>query len=117
MTELEPEVLEAASNATRYEFESERCTIIVELVDDVSDEWVVRTAGGSHLTSEKELVTGRAAALRRARVISVTASTDLPGVMEVLVLVPDTVDPGATVPLEVLVDDAPAQPGLKISVE
>jgi hypothetical protein len=70
MTELEPEVLEAAANATRYEFESARCTVIVELVDDASDEWVVRTAGGSRLMSEKELVKGRAAALRRARVLS-----------------------------------------------
>src|SRR5262249_54846745 len=70
----EPEVVEAALNATRYEFEAARCTVIVELVDDAADEWVVRTAGGSRLTAEKELVRGRVAALRRARQIRVASS-------------------------------------------
>ena len=44
MSNIEPEVLEAAGFATRYELEAAGGTIIVELVDDVTDEWVVRTA-------------------------------------------------------------------------
>jgi hypothetical protein len=63
---LEPEVLEAAAFATRYEMEGKAGTIIVELVDDASDEWVVRTTRSAAPFSEKELVRGRATALRRA---------------------------------------------------
>ncbi len=69
MTEVDAEVLEAAAFATRYEFESKTGTIIVELVDDATDEWVVRTARSSNLFSEKELVRGRAPALARAKVL------------------------------------------------
>jgi uncharacterized protein (TIGR03437 family) len=49
-------------------------------------------------------------------VMSVSPSADLPGVMEIVVLVPDTVDPGSTVSLDVLFDDAAAQSGLKIAI-
>jgi len=63
---LAPEVLEAAAFATRYEIESRTGTIIVELVDDATDEWVVRTARSSNLFAEKELVRGRVNALRKA---------------------------------------------------
>ena len=63
---VEPEVLEAAGFATRYELDAGRSTIIVELVDDATDEWVVRTARGASPFAEKELVRGRAKALRRA---------------------------------------------------
>jgi hypothetical protein len=69
MTEVDAEVLEAASFATRYEFESKAGTIIVELVDEATDEWVVRTARSSNLFSEKELVRGRVTALARAKVL------------------------------------------------
>jgi hypothetical protein len=69
MSEVDAEVLEAASFATRYEFESKTGTIIVELVDDATDEWVVRTARSSSLFSEKELVRGRVPALARAKAL------------------------------------------------
>ena len=69
MSEVDAEVLEAASFATRYEFESKTGTIIVELVDDATDEWVVRTARSSNLFSEKELVRGRVMALTRAKAL------------------------------------------------
>jgi hypothetical protein len=59
-------VLEAARFATRYELEGKACTVIVELVDEATDEWVVRTARSADLFAEKELVSGRAGALRRA---------------------------------------------------
>lgn len=66
MRETDREILDAAGNATRYEFASAHLTIIVELVDESCDEWVVRTTGSSR-RSDKELVRGRVAALRRAR--------------------------------------------------
>jgi hypothetical protein len=66
LPEVEPEVLAAASFATRYELEAKTGTIIVELVDDATDEWVVRTARSANLFAEKELIRGRASALRRA---------------------------------------------------
>jgi hypothetical protein len=65
-TDIDPVVLEAAVFATRYELEAASGTIIVELVDDVTDEWVVRTARNANLFAEKELVRGRGNALRRA---------------------------------------------------
>jgi hypothetical protein len=68
MREVDREILDAAGNATRYEFASARLTVIVELVDDSCDEWVVRTTGSAR-RSEKELVRGRGAALRRARLL------------------------------------------------
>jgi hypothetical protein len=37
-------------------------------------------------------------------------------VSELVVLVPETVDSNSTVSLDVMVDDAAAQPGLKIAV-
>jgi hypothetical protein len=67
--ELDEAVLEAAAYATRYEFEAKTSTIIVELVDDATDEWVVRTARSAGLFAEKELVRGRVSALQRARVL------------------------------------------------
>jgi hypothetical protein len=67
--ELDEAVVEAAAFATRYEFEAPTGTIIVELVDDATDEWVVRTARTAGLFSEKELVRGRVPALQRARVL------------------------------------------------
>jgi hypothetical protein len=69
MVELEPEVLAAAGFATRYELDAKSGTIIVELVDDAADEWVVRTPRGGaspHTFEEKQLVVGRARALRKA---------------------------------------------------
>jgi hypothetical protein len=63
------EVLEAARFATRYEFEFAGGTIIVELVDDATDEWVVRTARRANLFAEKELVRGRVPALKRAKAL------------------------------------------------
>jgi hypothetical protein len=69
MSNVEPEVLEAAGFATRYELDTAGGTIIVELVDDATDEWVVRTARSANLFAEKELVRGRANALRRAMVL------------------------------------------------
>jgi len=59
-------VLEAARFATRYELDGKAGAIIVELVDEATDEWVVRTARSASPFAEKELVTGRASALRRA---------------------------------------------------
>jgi uncharacterized protein (TIGR03437 family) len=47
---------------------------------------------------------------------SVVPSADFPGIMELVVLVPDTVDPGSIVTLDIQVDDAPAQPGMKIAI-
>jgi hypothetical protein len=67
--ELDEAVLEAAAFATRYEFEAKAGMIIVELVDDATDEWVVRTARSAGLFSEKELVRGRVPALQRAKVL------------------------------------------------
>jgi hypothetical protein len=67
--ELDEAVLEAAAFATRYEFEAKTGTIIVELVDDATDEWVVRTARNAGLFAEKELVRGRIPALHRARIL------------------------------------------------
>jgi uncharacterized protein (TIGR03437 family) len=52
----------------------------------------------------------------QGRVTSVTPSADLPGVMEMVVLVPDTVDPNSTVSLDVMFDDASAQTGLTVAV-
>jgi hypothetical protein len=69
MSDVDPEVLAAAPYATRYELESKTGTIIVELVDDATDEWVVRVARNANLFAEKELVRGRVAALKRARVL------------------------------------------------
>jgi hypothetical protein len=63
-------VLEAARFATRYELEGKAGTVIVELVDDATDEWVVRTARSTDLFAGKELVMGRAGALRRAMTIA-----------------------------------------------
>ena len=69
MPDLEPEVLAAAGFATRYEMDAKAGTVIVELVDDATDEWVVRTARSANPFAEKELVRGRANALRRAMAI------------------------------------------------
>jgi hypothetical protein len=66
MSEIDP-VVEAAAFATRYEFDAAGGTVIVELVDDATDEWVVRTARGAGLLADKELVQGRVAALKRAK--------------------------------------------------
>lgn len=66
MPDVEPEVLEAAPFATRYELDASTGTIIVELVDESTDEWVVRTSRSANLFAEKELIRGRATALRRA---------------------------------------------------
>ena len=66
MPDIEPEVLEAAVFATRYELDATTGTIIVELVDEATDEWVVRTARSASRLPDKELVRGRASALRRA---------------------------------------------------
>jgi hypothetical protein len=66
MADLEPEVVAAAGFATRYELEAKNGTIIVELVDDATDEWVVRTARGTDGFADKELVRGRVSALRKA---------------------------------------------------
>ena len=49
-------------------------------------------------------------------VLSVRPSTDLAGVTELVVAIPETVDPGSTVSLDILFDDASAQPGLKLLV-
>lgn len=49
-------------------------------------------------------------------ILSVRPSTDLAGVTELVVAIPDTVDPGSTVSLNILFDDASAQPGLKLVV-
>jgi hypothetical protein len=68
-SELDEAVLEAAAFATRYEFECKAGMIIVELVDDATDDWVVRTARSAGLFAEKELVRGRVPALQRARVL------------------------------------------------
>ena len=62
---VEPEVLEAAQFATRYELESKTGMIIVELVDDATDEWVVRTARSANLFAEKEPVGARGAPAAR----------------------------------------------------
>ena len=40
--EVEPEVLAAATFATRYEMDAKTGGVIVELVDEATDEWVVR---------------------------------------------------------------------------
>jgi hypothetical protein len=72
MSEVDAEVIEAAAYATRYEFEAKTGTIIVELVDDASDEWVIRTARSSNLFSEKEVVRGRVPALQRAKTLRAT---------------------------------------------
>ena len=69
MSDVDAEVLEAARFATRYEFEAPVGTIIVELVDDATDEWVVRTARSAALFADKELVRGRVAALKRAKTL------------------------------------------------
>jgi hypothetical protein len=66
MPDIEPEVLEAAVFATRYELDAKAGTIIVELVDEATDEWVVRTARSAKGSLDKELVRGRASALRKA---------------------------------------------------
>jgi hypothetical protein len=66
------EILDAAPFATRYELESKTGTIIVELVDDATDEWVVRTARSANLFAEKELVRGRINAIRRAMLLRAT---------------------------------------------
>ena len=70
--DIAPEVLEAAAFATRYELESKTGMIIVELVDEATDEWVVRTARSANLFAEKELVRGRVNALRRAKILRAT---------------------------------------------
>jgi hypothetical protein len=71
-TPVEPEVLAAAEFATRYEIEANSGTIVVELVDDATDEWVVRTIRSANPFSDKELLRGRVAALRRAMELRVT---------------------------------------------
>lgn len=69
MSEMDPVVLEAAPFATRYELEGALGTVIVELVDDATDEWVVRTTRGASVFADKELVRGRVSALQRAKTL------------------------------------------------
>jgi uncharacterized protein (TIGR03437 family) len=52
----------------------------------------------------------------QGRIMSLTPSADLPGIFEMVMMVPETVDPTSTVSLGVSVDNTDAQTGMRVVV-